>query len=73
MSIKKIFGQNLKKIRTGQDLSQENLAFAAKLHRTYISDVERGNRNISLINIEKIANALKIDARELLNGADGKK
>lgn len=67
MSIIKKFGQNLKKVRTEKGISQEQLAFMAKLHRTYISDVERGNRNISLINIEKIAKALKIDPKNLLN------
>lgn len=66
MTITKKFGQNLKKIRTENNISQENLAFRAKLHRTYISDVERGNRNISLINIEKIAKALKVRISELL-------
>jgi len=67
MSIIKKFGQNLKKIRTEKGISQERLAFISKLHRTYISDVERGNRNISLINIEKIAKALKISPRDFLN------
>lgn len=67
MSIIKKFGQNLKKIRTENGISQERLAFIAKLHRTYISDVERGNRNISLINIEKIAKALKVKPRDFLN------
>ena len=67
MSIIKKFGQNLKKMRVEKEISQERLAFMAKLHRTYISDVERGNRNISLINIEKIAKALNIDLRDLLN------
>jgi len=55
------------KIRSEKGISQERLAFMANLHRTYISDVERGNRNISLINIEKIAKALKIDPGNLLN------
>ncbi|MFA5997676.1 MAG: helix-turn-helix transcriptional regulator [Candidatus Paceibacterota bacterium] len=66
MSILKKFGQNLKKRRTEKKISQEKLAFIANLHRTYISDVERGNRNISLINIEKIARALKLNLRDLL-------
>lgn len=67
MSILKKFGQNFKKIRNEKGISQERLAFMANLHRTYISDVERGNRNISLINIEKIARALKVEPRDLLN------
>ena len=66
MSIIEKFGKNLKKIRTEKGISQEELAFMAKLHRTYISDVERGNRNISLMNIEKIAKALKVSPKDLL-------
>lgn len=65
MSIAKKFGLNLRKIRTERDISQERLAFLAGLHRTYISDVERGNRNISLINIEKISRALKTEVCDL--------
>lgn len=65
MSIAKKFGQNLKKVRTSKGLSQEKLAFQAKLHRTYVSAVERGNRNVSLINIEKIAKALKVNIGDL--------
>lgn len=60
MSIQKNFGQSLKKIRNNKNLSQEKLASISGLHRTYISDVERGNKNISLQNIEKIAKALKV-------------
>ena len=60
MSIQKKFGQSLKKIRNEKSLSQEKLASISGLHRTYISDVERGNKNISLRNIEKITKALKI-------------
>ncbi len=67
MLITKKFGQNLKKIRAEKGISQERLAFIANLHRTYISDVERGNRNISLINIEKIAKALEVNVKDLLN------
>ncbi|MEK7148678.1 MAG: helix-turn-helix transcriptional regulator [Patescibacteria group bacterium] len=67
MSIIKKFGQNLKKLRTENSLSQERLAFMTKLHRTYISDVERGNRNVSLINIEKLAKALRVDPKDLLS------
>jgi len=59
------FGKNLKKYRLQKKLSQEKLAEIAGLHRTYISDVERGKRSISLDNIEKISNALDVEVYEL--------
>ena len=61
MDIKTIFAQNLKKYRTKMNLSQEELGFRSGLHRTYISDVEREVRSISLDNIQKVANALEIE------------
>lgn len=64
--IKKKFGQKLRQIRIEHDLSQEELALACNLDRTYIGGVERGERNISLINIAKIAGALKIGMKDLL-------
>ena len=67
MSILNKFGQKMKKRRLALGLSQERLAFMTKLHRTYISDVERGNRNISLINIEKISKSLKVNLGDFLN------
>lgn len=60
------FGLSLKKIRLKKNLSQEELAYQSSLHRTYISSVERGERNISLINIVHIANALNVPLTELL-------
>lgn len=60
--VKKKFGATLKKIRTKKGLSQEELADLAGLHRTYISEVERGDRNISLVNVHKICTALNIPA-----------
>ena len=60
------FGLSLKKIRLKKNLSQEELAYQSNLHRTYISSVERGERNISLINIVHIANALDVPLTELL-------
>lgn len=65
-TIFKKFGIRLRAIRRQKGLSQEELAFKSSLHRTYISDVERGSRNISLANIEKLAKALKTPMRELL-------
>jgi len=63
---KEIFGQNLRRLRTEAGLSQEELAFRAKLHRTYLSSVERAERNVSLENIFAIARALKVSPCELL-------
>ena len=65
-NIQKKFGEKLKEIRIQKGLSQEKLAFKSGLHRTYISDIERGARNVSLVNIEKIAKALGISNSELL-------
>lgn len=65
--ILKIFGENIRKIRKEKGLSQEELAFKANLHRTYIGMIERAEKNITLINIEKIANALEVNIKELFN------
>ena len=50
----------------GKGLSQEELAHKADLHRTYIGMIERAEKNITLLNIEKIANALEVNIKELL-------
>ena len=57
---------NMRRLRELQGLSQEALAFEAGLHRTYISGIERGVRNVGIDNIEIIAKALKVEPRELL-------
>lgn len=61
-----VFAKSVRRIRQESGYSQEQLADICDLHRTYISDVERGNRNISIDNIEKIAEALNVPASELL-------
>lgn len=66
---KKIVGHNIKRLRTQAGLSQEELAYRAKLHRTYISSIERGERNVSVENIFAIAEALKVPPGDLLNPA----
>ena len=58
-------GKNVKKYRIEAKISQEKLGELCDLHRTYISDIERGKRSISLNNIEKIALALNIDIQSL--------
>jgi len=60
------FGVRLREVRTKVGVSQEKLADMAKLHRTYVSAVERGRCNISLVNIEKLASALEVSMRELM-------
>jgi len=59
------FGQRLKVLRIERGLSQEQLGLIAGLDRTYISGIERGVRNVSLINIFRIATALEISAYDL--------
>lgn len=59
-------GFNIRKIREENGLTQEKLAAKADLHRAYIGQIERGEKNIGLINLEKIANALGVDIKELL-------
>jgi transcriptional regulator with XRE-family HTH domain len=66
---KELFGQNVRRIRNEVGLSQEELAFRAKLHRTYISSVERGARNVSLENIFAIAEALGVPPGDLLKSS----
>ncbi len=66
--IKARFGQRLREIRQKKGLSQEELAFLAGLHRTYVSSAERGQRNVSLVNIEKLARALEVDITEMFRG-----
>ena len=61
-----IFGNRVKEIRNEKGLSQEQLSFKANLHRTYIGMIERAEKNITLINIQKIANALEVEIIELL-------
>ena len=65
-SILLIFGKRVRAVRIFKGLSQEELAYKANLHRTYIGMIERAEKNITLINIEKIANALDTEIKELL-------
>jgi len=61
-----IFGENVRKYRRKLDISQEELALRADLHRTYIGMIERAEKNITLVNMEKIANALQVKIEDLL-------
>lgn len=61
------FGHRVRETRKERNLSQEELSFKADLHRTYIGMIERAEKNITLVNIEKIAKALNVDIKELFN------
>ncbi|UNK55019.1 helix-turn-helix domain-containing protein [Rahnella aceris] len=65
-----ILSHNIRRLRAARGLSQEALADLAGLHRTYIGSVERCERNISLDNIERIADALNVTPASLLEKSD---
>ena len=66
MDVKKRLGTNLRRLRAAKGLSQEAFAFEAGIHRTYVSDIERGARNPTITVVENLANALGVTASELL-------
>tara|TARA_R110002110_G_scaffold312446_5_gene525798 strand:- start:147 stop:371 length:225 start_codon:yes stop_codon:yes gene_type:complete len=68
MDIREQVGANLRRIRRECGLSQEALAFECGLHRTYVSGVERGIRNPTVVILDKIATALNVPASELVEG-----
>jgi transcriptional regulator with XRE-family HTH domain len=63
--IEKQFGARLRQVRRAKGLSQEAVALACGLDRSYVGSVERGERNISLVNIHKLARALGVRAKDL--------
>ena len=67
MNIKQKLWNRIRDIRKEKNISQEQLWFKSKLHRTYISDIERWIKNVSVENIEKIALALEIEVKDLFN------
>ncbi len=58
-------GLNIRKIREYRNISQEKLAALADLHRAYVGQIERGEKNIGLKNLEKIAKALRVKIKDL--------
>jgi transcriptional regulator with XRE-family HTH domain len=65
-SARQILARNLKRLRAERNWSQEDLALESSLHRTFVAHVERGMRNISLDNLEKLAMALRVPVHQLL-------
>ena len=66
MKARDILARNMRRLRKEKAWSQEELAFQSGVHRTYLSGVERSERNIGLDNIEKIAKALRVGIDQLL-------
>lgn len=64
------FGERVKTLRRETNISQEALADKAQMHRTYLSGIERGERNVSLVNIAKLAEALDVPVSELVKGIE---
>lgn len=64
MDIRILVGQRVKQLRNRLGISQEELSDIVELDRTYITSVERGKRNVSIVNIEKLANALNVSLAE---------
>lgn len=69
-TIEREFGRKLRKLRLAKNLSQEELAFKAGVHRTYLGGIERGERNPSLRNIAAIARALDVTLAQLFSFED---
>lgn len=65
--INKKVGQNIRKLRLKLGLTQEELAFEADLHRAYMGQIERGEKNLGLVNLQKISKALKVSPSKLLS------
>lgn len=70
MEIKVEIGKRIKFLREQSKMSQKDLAYSADLDRSYIASVENGCRNISIINIEKIATALKVSLKDFFNATE---
>lgn len=66
VDIRTRLGRNVRRYRQELELSQEAFAHEADIHRTYVSDIERGERNPTVLIVEKLAKALKVSASQLL-------
>jgi transcriptional regulator with XRE-family HTH domain len=70
VDVKEKIGQRIKELREASSMSQKDLSYAADLDRSYIASVENGQRNISIVNIEKIATALGVTLKEFFNDGE---
>jgi transcriptional regulator with XRE-family HTH domain len=70
VDVKEKIGQRIKELREAKGMSQKDLSYAADLDRSYIASVENGQRNISIVNIEKIATALGVTLKEFFKNAN---
>jgi len=64
-AIQKKFGKRVRSLRLERGISQEKLGELAKVHRTYVGMIERGEKNITITNIEKFSKALKMNVKDL--------
>ena len=71
-SARQIFSENIRNRRLAKGLSQEELGDLASLHRNYVGGVERGERNVSIDNMERLAHALDTDLVDLLKASDNR-
>ena len=69
VDIRKRLGDNVRRLRTDKGWSQEDYADRAGIHRTYVSDIERGARNPTITVVEKLARPLGVSAGDLMKGA----
>ena len=70
MDVKLKIGQRIKELRETASMSQKDLAYTADLDRSYIASIENGQRNVSIVNIDKIAAALNVTLKEFFNDAE---
>ncbi|MBK8746373.1 MAG: helix-turn-helix transcriptional regulator [Saprospiraceae bacterium] len=70
MDVKLKIGRRMKELREQTNMSQKDLSFAADLDRSYIASIENGQRNVSIVNIEKIAASLNVTLKEFFNDND---
>jgi len=70
VDVKEKIGQRIKELREASSMSQKDLSYAADLDRSYIASVENGQRNISIVNIEKITTALGVTLKEFFNDGE---
>jgi transcriptional regulator with XRE-family HTH domain len=68
--LQRVVGRNLRALRTARDLSQEEFADVLRVHRTYMGGIERGERNLSLRKVERLAAQLDIEPLTLLQPPD---